>query len=317
MRISVVIPTYMRPSALEQCVLSLRGLDVKPDEIVIAGRKGDSETAKMIHDLQSEPSTGPRLRDVWVSIPGHIPPVCEAMQAATGEIVAIVDDDVTVPREWLGLLVANFEADSRVAVVGGRVSVPDQLPPPLKGLPGRLTWYGRLWANLGNLPGSEPIDVVAVQECNWAWRKSVVQTLEFDMILNFDDASMYGLDWCLQAQALGYRVVYDPRAAVWHHTAPRAPELDRADSVRRAISYCRNYTYIMMKHLPVWQQLAFLAWWLLIGERGGWGLAVAAADAVVNRRLNRREEIAASLRAKMTGIRLAVARRTGSGMSSP
>jgi GT2 family glycosyltransferase len=140
-------------------------------------------------------------------------------------------------------------------------------------------------------------------ECNWAWRRELATTLELDQYLNFDDASMYGLDWCFQARAKGFRVIYDPRIVVHHHMAPRVPELDRANRPCRVLSYCRNYTYIMLKHLPAWRKLAFLIWWFAIGERGAWGFGALVADTLM-RGVHWRLDLRPALRGKIEGIRL-------------
>jgi GT2 family glycosyltransferase len=112
---------------------------------------------------------------------------------------------------------------------------------------------------------------------------------------------MYGLDLCLQAKSAGWRVVYEPQALVYHHAAPRAPELDRADRPRRVFSYSRNYTYIMLKHLEWWRKPIFLAWWFLIGERGSWGLAAVLAD-TASGRLPQPSHVRGSLSGKLEGI---------------
>ena len=128
-------------------------------------------------------------------------------------------------------------------------------------------------------------------------------SLQFDPILNFDDASMYGLDLCLQAQGKGWRVIYEPRARVHHHVAPRPPGLDRADRPRRSFAYSRNYTYIMLKHLPWWRWPIFMAWWFLIGERGSWGLAAVLAD-FWRGRFPQFREVWGALTGKVKGILL-------------
>jgi GT2 family glycosyltransferase len=241
------------------------------------------------------------LRVAWVTEPGQPLAVKTGLKLASGEIVAEVDDDATVASDWLEHAVAHF-SDSSVGVVGGRVITPAYPPPRLKGKPGRTSWYGRHWANVGSMEAERPIDVESVMEGNWAWRRSLLTSLRFDAVLNFDDALMWGLDLCLQAVALGFRVVYTPSALVYHYPAPRDSTLDRADRPRRVFAYCRNYTYIMLKHLSWWRRCFFLAWWFLVGERGGWGFAVFMADWLLGGK-PATQELAAALRGKIRGLR--------------
>ncbi len=140
-------------------------------------------------------------------------------------------------------------------------------------------------------------------ECNWIWHRGLLRSIEFDPILNFDDASMYGLDLCLQARRRGFRVLYDPRVVVYHHLAPRTQELDRAGRHDRAFTYCRNFTYIMLKRLPWWRKPIFLTWWIVVGERGGWGIGALAADTLL-RGIRDDRHVVSSMLGKIEGARL-------------
>jgi GT2 family glycosyltransferase len=275
----------------------------RPDEIIVVGRDGDASTCAALVQAQALCAGKTTLRAGWVTEPGHLPPVRKGLELAAGKIVAFVDDDVTVTPEWLEHLVAPF-ADTSVGVVGGRVVTPGARTHRLKGKPGRTSWYGKHWGNVASLNGDVPLEVEGVMECNWAWRRDLLASLHFDPVLNFDDASMYGLDLSLQARGRGYRVLYEPRALVHHHVAPRAPDLDRADRPKRSFAYSRNYTYIMLKHLPWWRRPIFLAWWFLVGERGAWGLAAVLAEASTGR-LPRPRDVWSALRGKVEGVSLA------------
>ncbi len=299
MQVAVVVPSYRRPEMLRACVRSLLAGERRPDEIVVAGREGDQGTRDALRELQAE--AGERLRSTWVTEPGHIPPVRAGAQAATTELVALVDDDVTVTPEWLREIVRHFD-DPGVGAAGGHVVVPGMPPPAVKGRPGHITWYGKHWGNVGSLEAPAPLDVMSLMEGNWAWRRELFLSLDFDPVLNFDDASMYGLDLCFQARRRRYRVVYDARALVYHHAAPRIAELDR-QAARRRLSYSRNYTYILLRHLPPARRVAFLLWWFLIGERGSLGLGAAAAE-MLRRRSGWLREFGFAWMGKIEGVRL-------------
>ena len=282
-RVSVVVPSFRRPDALADCVHSLSEGSVLPDEIIVAGRQGDAPTRSMVERLCASLGGTVPIRSCWVSLPGHVPPVEEGLKAAKEELVAIVDDDCTVSRGWLESLLAPF-SDPSVGVVGGRVVVPGQSSGRPRGKPGHVTWYGQTWGNVASLDGEVAMEVDTVMECNWAWQRHLLNSLEIDPALNFDDASMYGLDLCLGAKAAGFRILYEPRALVLHHVKPRTPELDRADRPARTFSYCRNYTYIMLKRLPVWRKCVFLVWWFAMGEGLAEGAGAFAANMLSGRK---------------------------------
>jgi GT2 family glycosyltransferase len=302
MLVTVVIPTYRRPGPLLECVRSLLNDKRWPDEVVVVGREGDTPTREAIDRVQELCAGKTALRAGFVTEPGHLPPIRQGLALATGEIVAFLDDDVTIVPEWLDHLLAPF-ADPSVGVIGGRVITPSSQLARLKGNPGRTSWYGKHWGNVAGLKGDSPFQVEAVMECNWAWRRGLLASLKFDPVLNFDDASMYGLDLCLQARSMGFLVLYEPRALAYHHVAQRAPGLDRADRPKRSYAYSRNYTYIMLKHLPWWRRGIFLAWWFLVGERGALGLVAILAETLAGR-LPRSRDMWSALSGKIKGILL-------------
>ena len=114
---------------------------------------------------------------------------------------------------------------------------------------------------------------------------------------------MYGLDLCLQAQELGYEVVYEPRARVLHHAAPRDPRLDREDRANRSVSYARNYTYIGLKHFHGLRRVAFRIWWWGVGERGAYAAMTAFVD-ILLQRTDVRERWEAAMRGRREGSML-------------
>ena len=306
LRTTVVIPTYRRPETLMKCVASLLAGSQKPDEIMIVGRKGDVATEKVVATIDAAQYSSIMIRSAWVTEPGHLPPVEKGVRSAMGDWVAVVDDDVTVTSQWLASLVPHF-ARADVGVVGGRVLVPGATMPEPKGKPGCVSWYGKTWGNLGSMDGSTAWEVDTVMEGNCVWRRELLTSLKFDPVLNFDDASMYGLDLCLQAKKRGYKVVYDPRALVYHHAVPRTPELDRNERDARVFSYCRNYTYIILERFPLWRRIVFLGWWLLVGERNAWGL-VSLAFERLSGNWGKNGHVRQTWKGKVEGIRLSLSK---------
>jgi GT2 family glycosyltransferase len=302
MNISIVIPTYGRPEILRVCVESLFEGSTHPDEVIIVGRCSDIPTVQTIADLEAHPTYGQYIKSEWVRIPGHIPPVQKGMNLATGDIIALIDDDVTVTHDWLKQIITIFTNNPKVGVVGGRV-LTDNITVKLRGRPGQMTWYGKYWGNIGFVDGNEPFKVITVMEGNSAWRKELVASLEFDMILNFDDASMYGMDLTFQAQKLGYTILYNPRMAVYHNLAPRNADLDRGCLPRRIFARCRNYTYLMLKHLEWWRKPFFLLYSFLIGGRGNWGIASILIVTMLNG-IYPKSEVLNAIAGKIEGIRL-------------
>jgi GT2 family glycosyltransferase len=289
--ISLVIPTWQRAPWLERCLAAVRRQDRRPDEIIVVLRAEDQDGWAVVR--RATAGVPALVRAATVERPGHIAPVQRGLEVATGDVVAFLDDDTEPESRWLAALTEPF-ADARVACVGGRVVAPGfrgRVHPDA----GAIRWYGRHIGNVGEREDAELVEVSAVMEGNCAWRRDVLTQLEFDPVLDFDDSVLYSLDLCLQARALGYRVVYRTAARVTHHAAPRSADLDRGDRPRRLFCYSRNYTYIALKHFGGLQRAAFFAWWWLVGDGGGYGLARSLE------RLRHARGAAAEIRASWAG----------------
>ncbi|MHB8589530.1 MAG: glycosyltransferase family 2 protein [Candidatus Dormibacteraceae bacterium] len=296
---SIVIATWRRAKWLDPCLRALAGQETRPGEVLVVGRADDLEAQAVVERANLDLPFVTR----WLEVdrPGHIAPLRRGLTEARGEIVVFLDDDTEAEPKWLAAFLPAF-SDPRVACIGGRVVV-EGFDGKVSRHAGRIRWYGKYIGNVGEREDLEPVEVASVMECNWAWRRVVLERLEFDPVLDFDDASMYGLDLCMQARKLGYRTIYQSQARVLHHVAPRDPQLDRTDRERRTLSYSRNYTYVSLKHMPGPRRIVYVAWWWLIGDRGSYGVLLALLDIIQQHRgvagLTR-----ASLHGKWVGLRL-------------
>jgi GT2 family glycosyltransferase len=297
--VTIVIPTWQRASWLRRCLLAALRQEPAPREVLVVGRHEDSDAQTVTRDA-AENARAP-VRWLEVGRPGHVAPVREGLEASEGEIVAFLDDDAEAQQGWLAACLEPF-ADPTVVCVGGRV-VSRGFRGKVRRDAGRIRWYGKHIGNLGAVEASDPLQVDGVMEGNWAWRRDIFLGLEFDPILDFDDAAMYGLDLCLQASSLGYKVLYQPSARVTHHVAPRDDSLDRGDRPRRTYVFARNYTYIGLKHFRGIRRAAFIAWWWGVGPRGAYGLLTSAWD-LAARRNGVRQLTAAAFAGKQEGLRL-------------
>jgi GT2 family glycosyltransferase len=295
--VSVVIPTWRRADWLRRCLDEVSRQTRLPDEVIVVGRSEDQPAKQLV----AQPGAWPSLQQVrWLEVEagGHIAPVRAGLEAASGEVVAFLDDDTEPEPGWLQSLLEPFD-DPKVGCVGGRVLNPGPAPRPSPDA-GRISWYGRYMGNIGTRDDPRPVDLDGAMEGNSAWRASLLRKIGFDPVLDHDDATMYGLDLCLRARSLGYRVVYQPAARILHHSAPREAGLDRADRPRRVAAYSRNYTYIALKHLQGPRRLMFVVWWWLVGERGSYGVATGLYDLVRHRGSG--PVIAASFGGKWQGV---------------
>jgi GT2 family glycosyltransferase len=128
------------------------------------------------------------------------------MNAATGDIVAYIDDDAYPDSDWLCYLALTF-LDSQFAGVGG----PNLAPPG----------DGAIAECVSNAPGG-PVQVLLsdteaehIPGCNMAFRRDALQEINgFDPMFR---AAGDDVDLCWRLQDRGHSIGFNPAAMVWHH----------------------------------------------------------------------------------------------------
>jgi glycosyltransferase involved in cell wall biosynthesis len=197
-RVSVVVCSYNGSRTIRTCLEHVVRLDYPNYEIIVVDDGSTDATprialeygARLIstdnHGLSSARNTG--------------------MEAASGEIVAYIDDDAYPDQHWLTYLARTFMTTKYVGVGG------PNLPP---------RGDGPIADCVANAPGG-PIHVLLsdreaehIPGCNMAFRKANLQAIGgFDPQFRTagDD-----VDVCWRLQQRGWVLGFNPAAMVWHH----------------------------------------------------------------------------------------------------
>ncbi len=176
------------------------------------------------------------------------------LEAATGDIVAYIDDDARPDLHWLHYVADTFLTTDYVGVGGPNV-LPAQSGP--------VSWC------VENAPGG-PIHVLLndreaehIPGCNMAFRKSALLAVGgFDPRYRIagDD-----VDICWKMQARGWKLGFNPAAVVWHH---------RRNAVRaywrQQVGYGRAEALLEKKWPEKYNAAGHLTW---AGRLYGGGLA--------------------------------------------
>lgn len=133
-RVSVAIPTHDRPQCLRRAVDSLIAQNVKPCEIIIVN-DGSKELCPSIANSCRQAGVK------FISIRRHsqcLPASRNAaLDASTGDVVFLMDDDCFVDEDYIGKLseLFNHDYNSQVALIGGVI---DDLSS--RGIKGKVIW---------------------------------------------------------------------------------------------------------------------------------------------------------------------------------
>jgi GT2 family glycosyltransferase len=198
-KVSVVVCSYNGERTISECLAHLQKLSYPDYEIIVIDDGSTDSTAAI-----AAASSGVRLFRYANGGLGRARN--RGLQAATGEIVAYIDDDAYPDPHWLTYLAAAFRSTTHAAIGGPNI-------PP--------SGDGPVSDCVANAPGG-PIHVLVSDEeaehvpgCNMAFRKSCLEAIGgFDPQFRTagDD-----VDICWHLQKKGFSIGFHPAAVVWHH----------------------------------------------------------------------------------------------------
>lgn len=265
--VTVVVPTYRRPTDLARCLHALQQQTRPVDEVVVVVRDIDTATWEF---LQGFDHAFLALRIATVTVPGVIAAMNLGFELAKGDIIALTDDDAAPHPDWIARMEAHFLADARVGGVGGRdwVHQGQEILDDARPVVGKLQWFGRVIGN-HHLGVGEARQVDILKGVNMGWRRTAIAGLRFDERMRGTGAQVhFEMAFCLALKRLGWKLVYDPMVAVDHHPGQRFDE-DKRDRLNETalLNSVHNETLVLLEHLPPARRIVFLIWAILAGTR--------------------------------------------------
>ena len=210
---TVAICTRDRPADLQICLAGvLQLLPDGQDVLVVDNNPSDDCSLEVVRAF-------PSVRYVREPKPGLDHARNRALQEATGEIVAFIDDDARPEPDWLRALLANYQQPLVMAVTG--LTMPSELTAPAQEqfetfAPFSRGFERRVFGGLRTHPlASGGIGAGT----NMSVRRSVLALLGgFDVSLDAGTLTQSGGDHEMFTRILsrGYRIIYEPRAVNWH-----------------------------------------------------------------------------------------------------
>lgn len=244
--VSVVIITYARPQYVETCLAHLAALPRSPHEVIVVDASPDARTREVLE--RSSPGTRYLRNDLGRGTMSESRQI--GLAAATGDVIAFIDDDAFVDERWMDNLLEAYR-DHTVAGVGGRADNGIEGESRIGiGSIGRLLPNGDLTGFFAADPG-RPVDVDHLLGANQSYRRSTL--LEIGGIRgNYPGTCLREeSDTCLRLRHAGHRLIYDPSVLVRHVAAPYQIGGKRFD--RRYLYYSRRNHVMLLIRVFGWR----------------------------------------------------------------
>lgn len=206
--ISIVVPTRNRAALLRDCILSLVSQEYAADgyEIIVVDDGSSDGTALVVREFSTTRTGFPEIRYVRSSRQGLNVARNEGVNAARGDLILFLDDDVLAPHGWLTAFHDGSLRHPTVECFGGPVRL------RLDGKPPRLCPVDGLYGGFDL--GEKECCVDFVGGGNMAVRRAVIERIgQFNELLSgFGDE----IEWELRLLNNGGLIVYLPEAWIWH-----------------------------------------------------------------------------------------------------
>jgi GT2 family glycosyltransferase len=197
-RVSVVVCSYNGERTLRDCLDGVRALEYPDFEVIVVDDGSTDATASL--------ASGHGFRVISTENRGLASARNTGLAAATGDIVAYLDDDARPDPHWLTFLATHFLSTSHAGVGGPNVEHPGD---------------GAIASCVGQAPGGPVHVLISDREaehlpgCNSAFRRS-----ELEEVGGFDPqfrAAGDDVDLCWRLRDRGRTLGFSPGAVVWHH----------------------------------------------------------------------------------------------------
>ncbi|MGH7801473.1 MAG: glycosyltransferase [Thermodesulfobacteriota bacterium] len=201
-RFSVVVCTYNGRNTIGECLEGLARIEYANFEVIIINDGSNKSTSEIITNYANKHG----FRLITTENRGLSSARNTGLEAATGEIVAFIDDDAYPDPYWLKYLAIDFTRTNHVGVGGPNI------PPP---------GDGRISECIAKAPGNPSHVLISDHEaehipgCNMAYRREALLAVGgFDPQFRIagDD-----VDICWMLQKKGWSIGFSPSAVVWHH----------------------------------------------------------------------------------------------------
>ena len=242
--VSVVIVNYNKAAYTRLCLEGILAMPFVPAQIIAMDNGSADGTREFLTDelpgLAADAGAACEcvLNETNV---GACTARNQGLERVTQPYVIFIDNDVAVrSANWLTILLRTLESAEDIGFVGPKLLypfAPHDIQCAGVGISrsGRVQYRGRA-ADRSAPEFNEPREVQCLISACWLMRKAVVDEVgNLDEV--FNPAQYEDFDLCYRARERGRRVLYEPRAEMYHY-----------ESVTTAGSQDVNYKYVTIKN---------------------------------------------------------------------
>lgn len=209
--VSVVIPNYNGQEVIQNCLASVFDCGYENLQVIIVDDSSSDDSVKIVTKF-SQVKIIRNDRNL-----GFARTVNTGIRAAEGTIIAILNMDTVVRKNWLAGLVEALNSDNRIGLVGSKILDPDGTTIQHAGgrisVNGISSHIGRGEPDCGQYDLLKDADYVC--GASMAFRKDVITKVGL-LYEGFSPLYYEDTDLAFRMKRYGYRVVCAPNSVIEH-----------------------------------------------------------------------------------------------------
>jgi GT2 family glycosyltransferase len=253
-RTSIIILNWNSHEMTAECIRSLRAMDISDFEIIVVDNgSSDGSPDKLISQFP-QITILPQRRNLGFAAGCNVG--MRHALADEAEYVLLLNNDTVVGPGFIREMLATIESDPRIGAVCPKIYFADRP---------NLLWYAGAdfspWTGTSKYRGWKEVDHGQLDDS-----KEITQATGCAMLVRcnalidvglLDEqfwAYVEDLDWSIRFRKQGYRLVFAPKARLWHRDGATAVKsLGSGSGAIRQFFSTRNMVFLARKHVPWWQ----------------------------------------------------------------
>lgn len=264
MKLSIIIPTFQRPSLLKQCLDSVSSQIDSNVRVVVVDQSFNDDTRMVCNQYSL-------VEYLHVDYQNKSKAVNEGIAYTTEEVISTIDDDTILNNNWVSIIFQTFR-DPKIDIVQGSICVTDNSSLDSVANNQDIIIQRRIIGR-SNIP---PLFKIG---CNFAFRRQVFQRVGL-FNESFGPGSTYkagmDLEWGYRVFKNGYKLLLNPELGLSHISWRKREDLRKQTidygnafgkflkNIRKEnyIDFCAYYfRYLMVGHLMSCQNDSRRIWY--------------------------------------------------------
>jgi GT2 family glycosyltransferase len=227
---------------LNKCIDSLRRQTYENFEIIVVDNASADGSIRLLQQLIPEAKLI-KLTDNMGFTGGNI----EGLKEASGDYIALLNNDAFPDRNWLYELVSAMDEDDKVGICASKLAIfsqPDRIDSAGEGCVTSVYGYKRGNNEVMNDCHTEKEYIFGASAAAALYKKEMIEDIGFfdeDFFLNCEDT-----DLSFRAQLMGWKCLYVPTALVLHGVHTTIGAL----SDQSVYYSARNHEFVWIKNMP-------------------------------------------------------------------